>query len=139
MSGGCPSQFTASALTEIISSGALDARITMLKHIYSQRAEEYTAAMEKCWVPYGVKFKPCKGGYFFWVELPSGLTAGEVGKEAMQDGVYVMEGTSCMVPEDESVAYDRFIRICVALEDVDEAVEGIKRIGKVFERLTIKG
>jgi DNA-binding transcriptional MocR family regulator len=137
MSGGCPSQFTASALTEIISSAALDERITMLRRIYSNRAEIYAAAMEKYWVPYGVEFKPCKGGYFFWVGLPTGLKAGEVGAEAMKDGIYVMEGTSCMVPEDESVEYDRFIRICVALEDVGEAVEGIKRIGKVFERLVL--
>ena len=39
-----------------------------------------------------------------------------------------------MVPEDESVEYERFIRICVALEGEDKAVEGIKRLGKVFER-----
>ena len=30
-----------------------------------------------------------------------------------------------MVPEDKSVEYERFIRICVALEGEDKAVEGI--------------
>jgi DNA-binding transcriptional MocR family regulator len=135
MSGGCPSQFTASALTEIISSGVLDERINTLIQVYSRRAIQYTAAIKEYWCPYGVKYKPCKGGYFLWVELPPGVRSGEVYREAMEVGVWIMEGTSCVVPGDTSVEYDRFVRICVALEDVDRAVEGIKRIGKVFERL----
>ena len=63
------------------------------------------------------------------------ITATEVAKEALEVGVWLMEGTSCMVPGDSSIVYDQFIRICIALEDVDRAVEGIKRIGKVFDRL----
>ena len=40
-----------------------------------------------------------------------------------------------MVPEDTSIDYERFIRICIALEKEERAVEGIERIGKVFEKL----
>jgi DNA-binding transcriptional MocR family regulator len=138
MSGGCPSQLTACALTSVISDGTLDARIDHLKQVYSHRAKSYVAAMDKYWKPYGVQYEPCRGGYFFWVKLPEGVTATEVGKEGMEDGVWIMEGTSCMVPEDASVEYDRYIRTCIALEKDDKAVEGIKRLGKVFERLLRK-
>jgi DNA-binding transcriptional MocR family regulator len=65
----------------------------------------YTAAINDYWVPYGVKFKPCRGGYFFWIELPEIITATEVAKEALEVGVWLMEGTSCMVPGDSSVVY----------------------------------
>lgn len=138
MSGGCPSQFNACALTSIISNGTLDERISHLIDVYSKRARAYTAAMEEHWVPHGVEYTPCLGGYFIWVKLPSGITATELSKETLADGVWIMEGTSCMVPDDESVDYEQFIRICIALEAEDKAVEGIKRIGKVIERLKQK-
>jgi len=63
------------------------------------------------------------------------ITSGTVAEMAMERGVWIMEGTSCMVPEDKSVEYDKFIRICIALEDEERAVEGIKRLGEVFEKL----
>lgn len=135
MSGGCPSQFTASCLTQIISNGTLDIRIQSLKRVYSRRAKIYAAAMEKYWIPYGVKFNPYMGGYFFWIRLPEGVISGDVAEEAMKRGVWIMEGTSCMVPEDKSVEYEKFIRICVALEGEERAVEGIKILGEVFKKL----
>jgi len=92
--------------------------------------------MEKYWVPYGVKFNPCKGGYFLWIRLPDGITAAHLAKAAKDDGVWLMEGTSCIVPEDSSVEYDKFIRICVALEDEDRAVDGIKKVGRVLRAIT---
>ena len=138
MSGGCPSQFNACALTSLISNGTLDNRITQLKEVYSKRANAYATAMEEYWVPHGVKYTRCLGGYFIWVKLPLGVRATELSRVALGDGVWVMEGTNCMVPDDESVEYDSFIRICIALEDSDKAVEGIKRIGKVIEKLRQK-
>ena len=138
MSGGCPSQLTASALMPLLSDGRLDARIEQLKQEYSRRAKAYTTAIEEEWVPQGVEYNSCIGGYFFWVKLPEGLTSKEVFEEAMTDHVWIMEGTSCMVPNDDSVQYDRFIRICIALEKENKAVEGIRRLGKVFQRLRAK-
>jgi len=135
MSGGCPSQFTATCLTSVIGNGTLDTRIEYLKQVYSRRIQAYTTAIEKYWVPYGVKYNPCVGGYFLWIQLPDGITSSQVQEESMREGVWIMEGTSCTVPEDSSVQYDKFIRICITLEDEERAVEGIKRIGKVFERL----
>jgi 2-aminoadipate transaminase len=93
------------------------------------------AAMDEYWIPLGAKYVPCKGGYFIWVTLPEGLTSEEVYNEGTKYGVWIMEGTSCMVPNDDSVGYNRFIRICIALEKEDKAIEGIKRLAKVFERL----
>ena len=135
MSGGCPSQLTATCLTSIISDGTIDERVEQLKEEYSRRAKAYAAAIEEYWVPLGVQYNPCIGGYFFWVKLPNGITSSEVFKEAMADGVSIMEGTSCMVPDDTSVEYDKFIRVCIALEKEDRATEGIRRLAKVFERL----
>lgn len=135
MSGGCPSQFTATVLTPTISDGTLDARIEHLKDVYSQRAKAYAAAIEKYWDPHGVKYNPCVGGYFFWIKLPQGITTAEFSKKALAEGVSIMEGTSCMVPNDSGVEYDKYIRICIALEPEDRAVEGIKLLGNVFDRL----
>jgi DNA-binding transcriptional MocR family regulator len=138
MSGGCPSQFNACALTPLISNGTLDKRIAQLKEVYSRRAKAYAPAMEEYWVPHGVQYTQCLGGYFIWVKLPPGVTATELSRLALENGVCVMEGTNCMVPDDESVDYRRFIRICIALEDSDKATEGIKRIGKIIEKLRLK-
>ena len=91
--------------------------------------------MKEYWTSYGVQYQPCRGGYFFWVKLPEGVTARDVGKLGLANGVWIMEGTSCKVPEDESVQYDRFIRICIALEKEDRAVEGIRRLGNVLDIL----
>ena len=121
MSGGCPSQFTACSLASIISDGTLSSRIEHLKMVYSQRAKTYAAAFNKYWTPDCVKYSPCVGGYFFWITLPHGITSSEVSKKALADGVWIMDGTSCMVPDDTSVQYENFIRICIALESEDEA------------------
>ena len=135
MSGGCPSQFTASTLTSVISDGTLDRRIAQLKMEYTRRAQAYMRAIEEYWAPLGAKYVPCTGGYFIWVTLPEGITSEEVFKEGMEEGVWIMEGMSCMVPDDSSVEYNRFIRICIALEKEDKAREGIARLAVVFKRL----
>lgn len=95
-------------------------------------------AIEKYWIPLGAQCNPCRGGYFFWVRLPPGLTSDVVAEEALKEGVSIMGGTSCKVPNDNSIEYNRFIRICVALEKEEKAAEGIKRVGVVFKRLLRK-
>lgn len=69
------------------------------------------------------------------MRLPEGVTSGQVAEGALCKGVWIMEGTSCMVPGDKSVEYEKFIRICVALEEEERAVEGIKILGEVFKNL----
>jgi DNA-binding transcriptional MocR family regulator len=134
-SGGCPSQFPASALAPMIADGTLEDRIENLKQVYSKRAVQYTAAIKKYWGPFGAKHNPCVGGYFFWIKLPKGITSTQILEEATKEGVWLMSGMSCKVPDDTSVEYHKYIRIALALEEENMAMEGIKRIGKVFERL----
>jgi 2-aminoadipate transaminase len=137
-SGGCPSQFPACALAPIISDGTIEKRIEMLKEVYSKRVTAYTAAIDQFLVPFGAEYNRCVGGYFIWIKLPSGITSDQLLEEARRDGIWLMAGTSCKVPDDTSVEYDKYIRIAIALEEETKAVEGIKRIGKVFERLLEK-
>lgn len=136
-SGGCASQFTASCLTAVVSNGILDTHIDLLKEVFSKRAKVYASAIDAYWVPHGIRYNPCLGGYFFWIKLPEGLTSNLVSQEAAVDGISIMEGTTCMVPGDSAFPYQKFIRISIAFESEDRAVEGIKRLGKVFERLGV--
>jgi len=74
------------------------------------------------------RFQVPQGGYFIWVELPPGISAGALARRALEHGVEVGSGRLCF-PEDDP---DRFLRFCYSPVGPDKIADGLRRLGQAF-------
>jgi DNA-binding transcriptional MocR family regulator len=141
-SGGAPSQMTATIVSELLRSGDLENHIeTVLKPAYKKRYETMIDAINTSLVPQGVKVgevsygeKAVFGGYFIWLELPEGVTAGEVTEMSkQQENLIVAPGRLFEVLADPSVKFNNSIRLCFAWEEEVDLKEGVVRLGRVIK------
>lgn len=81
------------------------------------------------------------GGYFIWLELPSGVKGAEVVRKAKEEENLILgQGEEFAVLGDEgSVDLSGCVRICFAWEDEDKVVEGVRRLGRVVRALLDDG
>lgn len=71
------------------------------------------------------------GGYFIWGRLPVGVAAGELSREAAQEGVRLLEG-ALFYPERP---IEEAIRLTFASEPEERIDEGTRRLGRALHRL----
>lgn len=126
-SGGGLNPFTSAIVKTAIDTGLQDAYLSKLKHIYAENLEAMDAALKNSAFRY---HKP-KGGYFYWLELPEGITADALHTEAQKRGVNFQMGSKF---SSES-GLNQFIRLCFSYYDAPELSEGISRLNKSFEAL----
>lgn len=93
-------------------------------------------------VPLGVKVSEVSlegrdvyGGYFIWLELPSGLSAERVaGVAKASENLIVAQGNMFEVyGDEEAVRFERWLRVCFAWEGEELLVEGIERLGRIIK------
>lgn len=79
------------------------------------------------------------GGFFVYLKLPGGVSADGLARRAMDEENLVLAPESmCRMPKDDGKpdpGGDEYIRICFAWVDEGDLVEGIRRFGKVLERM----
>jgi DNA-binding transcriptional MocR family regulator len=144
-SGGCPSQFTATIVSQLVVNGELEKHIaTVLCPAYQKRWELMMVAIEKVLVPLGVivsreslKGKDMFGGYFIWFELPNGVKAENVAIRAKEREELIVAhgGLFEVYGDEESVRLGKYLRVCFAWEDESNLVESIERLGRVIETI----
>lgn len=80
------------------------------------------------------------GGFFVWLSLPEGLTAGELARACKEEeGVIVAPGAMFEVPGDDEVKFDGNVRLCFAWEEEGRLVEGVSRMKAAAEKLLTGG
>ncbi|KIW17924.1 hypothetical protein PV08_05119 [Exophiala spinifera] len=147
-SGGSPSQFTASMISELLRSGALEAYLSnVLIPTYQVRSAAMVAAVQEHLVPHGAVLglmeqscqgsPPVEGGYYVYLLLPEPIDAARFANLARhEENVVVGAGHVFEVWGDEgSVPAQSGVRLCFAWEEADQIVEGISRLGKVLAKL----
>lgn len=138
MSGGAPSQLTATIMTSLLESGDLQQHIfRTLQPAYQKRYHLMVGAIEEHLVPLGVSLPPSgkiAGGYFIWISLPYPLRATDVAAKAKEDErLIVKEGSSFGVWGDsEGQGLEGKIRLTFSLEEEGHIVDGIARLGNVI-------
>lgn len=70
-----------------------------------------------------------EGGYYLWVELPSGVDTAELLEVAKEEGVWYLPG-EIFSPEDAS---RNFLRLSWAYETPESIEEGIRRLGRALD------
>lgn len=80
------------------------------------------------------------GGFFVWLGLPEGVVADDLAQVCREEeNVVVAPGAMFEVPGDRRVSFEGNVRLCFAWEEVGRLVEGVKKIGRVGERLLREG
>jgi 2-aminoadipate transaminase len=89
---GGTSPFVSAAVTEFCASGTLDEHIVELRNVYGSRRDAMITALETH-MPDGVSWTDPDGGFFVWVDLPDGVTVGDIDPALKDAGVDVSPGT----------------------------------------------
>lgn len=145
-SGGAPSQFCAAILGYLVENGELEAHVDEVVRPALQR--RHAVMMEAVGMylgPLGVRVSSTSsvrganvyGGYFIWVTLTEGLPAVCVAKRAAEEENLILgNGDMFEVLGDESSAtFEMNLRLCFSWEAEDDLVEGVRRLGRLLQRI----
>ena len=122
--------FCQMVLAQYLADNDLDQHIAKTKELYKQKAEFMMACMKK-YLPEGVTFTPTEGGMFLWAELPEGITALDLYRNALAQGVAICPG-------DPFYEYQRNVRTFRVnySNSTDEAIEkGMQILGEACKEL----
>ena len=140
-SGGAPSQLTATIINELLVSSSLQTHIeTVLKPAYQKRYNLMMSAIKKELLPLGVrvgeeslKGHDIFGGYFIWIELPTGVEAELVATRAREsENLIVAPGQLFEVQGDSSIKFPNAVRLCFSWEAERDLEDGVIRLARVM-------
>jgi len=121
------------ALYQLLSGFDLDGHIETIRGHYHGRMKLMTELLEGL-RKYGLKWNAPKGGMFLWLELPEGLKAEELLKEAVQQGVAFVPGSSFYAGEPK---YNT-MRMNFTHADRDTMTLGMQRFAAALELVQSK-
>ena len=96
---------------------------------YRQRRDAMLAALPR-YLPAGVRWVAPQGGLFLWLQLPEGLSAGELFPLAAEEQVTYAPG-SLFFPDGRAQPY---LRLSFAAHPPEVIEEGIQRLGRALRR-----
>lgn len=111
---------------------------------YRRRYFTMLSAIEKYLLPLGVSFNNpsvsslTAGGIFFWLKLPSPLTAMKVSDCAdKEENLIFGVGPSFSLPEGNNSCndFDDMIRLCFSCVEEESLLDGVVRLGCVLKKL----
>ena len=123
-SGGCPSQFSACLVAQMILDGSYDENVAHVRPAYGARCRALLAALREN-VPADCGVSAAAGGFFAWVTLPDGLTAPAVLPFAEANRVSFFGGSRYSVGGGE-----QGIRLGFSMYRPEELREGAARLGR---------
>jgi 2-aminoadipate transaminase len=129
VSGGNFNHFTSHVVRQLLEDGQLTSYVAHLRSNYMARAEAMDAALRRHLGDIATWQKP-QGGYFFWLELPAHIDAGEFQAAAREAGTGFLPGTACSTAE----ALKNYLRLSFAHYTVPEIHDGIARLKRAFVR-----
>jgi GntR family transcriptional regulator/MocR family aminotransferase len=118
------------AVLEFCRRGHHDRHLEKLVAIYRAKSRRLLAALERS-LPKSVRWTLPRGGYAFWVTLPSGLSSEELLRQSADEGVLFTPGTHFFARGDGR----GHLRLSISRVPLERIDEGIARLGRVLERL----
>jgi 2-aminoadipate transaminase len=107
----------------------LDEHIANIRSIYKTRRDVMLDSIEK-YFPKDVIFTRPKGGLFTWVELREDLDAAIILKDALEEKVAYVPGSSFYANGDRA----NHFRLNYSCMNENLTLEGIKRLGSVLKK-----
>lgn len=119
-------------LADYMSGGRLEHHVRKMRELYSMKARVLEDALVEYCEPY-LSFQRPQGGYFLWVELHEGLTADEVQRAALEEGVAFPIGYAFF--PDRADPTGEHIRLAYTWTSPDDLREAARRLARACERV----
>lgn len=116
--------------TEYIQNYDLDALIVKMRENYAHKCKTMLQAMEE-YFPKDVTYTRPGGGLFIWCDLGHGLDTLALSKKAIEEKVVYVPGGTFMVDMEKPTST---LRLNYSTMPDDKIVEGIRRLGVVFQK-----
>jgi 2-aminoadipate transaminase len=116
-------------LAEFVASGEWERHIAKVRALYAQKCDALShGLLEEC-ESYARFVRP-QGGFFVWLRCREGLSASQVQRIAMEEGVMVVSGRSFFAEGGD----DSYLRLAFSTVSPAELHEGARRLGRAFSR-----
>lgn len=125
-SGGGINHFTAMITATTLTQGLLAQNLAMLRATYGERVAALSQALRR-YIP-EAQFQEPAGGYFVWITLPPEIDTAALLPLAQQCGLSFRPGPAFSA----AGAFANALRLSFALYEVDDLVEGIKRLARAL-------
>jgi GntR family transcriptional regulator/MocR family aminotransferase len=119
------------AIEAYVSIGRYQSYLLRSCQVYRKRRDCMLAAIKRH-LPAGLSCHPPQGGLFIWLGLPQPFSAPDLLTTARQEGVDFSLGAHHFI---QALDGAQFIRLNLAVQKPETIEEGIKRLGKAFNRL----
>ncbi|HSL44281.1 MAG TPA: PLP-dependent aminotransferase family protein [Anaerolineales bacterium] len=119
------------ALEVYVTVGRYQSYLRRSCQIFHKRRDAMVSAIER-YLPSEVCFDPPQGGLFIWLQLPENLSSDNLLLLAYEEGVAFAPGNSFF---SEGLDGKNWLRLNFVAQPPDQIEEGIKRLGKAFDRL----
>ena len=124
-----PNMVAQAIVNQFCRSGAIDRSIATVRDALRDRAQALCAALAEH-LP-EARFVAPEGGYFLWVELPSGTDVAALFDAAAARGVQFVKGTDFVLEGGESS-----LRLAYSGVTPSEIEEGVERLSLAYRELT---
>lgn len=123
LSAAVPSQL---ALADYLDGAAYDRHLRDLRKTLHQQRDAMIAAVRE-FFPQGTKLTCPEGGYFVWVELPSGADTLKLHREALQQGISIAPGAIFSARDD----FSRCLRLNYGHPEDRRVNRALKTLGRL--------
>lgn len=132
-SDGGTSAFNQRIFIELLRGNQISHHIDDVSAELRKHRDAMLTALAK-YIPDAEVRKP-EGGYYLWAKLPADVDADVLAALALQNGVKVYSGRRCYCLD----PLENALRICFSYEDETRILEGIARLGSIYDRLKREG
>jgi GntR family transcriptional regulator/MocR family aminotransferase len=115
-------------LADFARQGLLNKHIQRCRRSYVQRRDVMSAALRQ-YFPREASWTEPEGGMALWVQLPEGVNANELLRQAQTQDIYFTPGTRFYA----SGAKTNTLRLSFTMVTIAQIEEGIRRLGKLVE------
>ena len=119
-----PPMLPQAAIYELIRRGQFEPTLERTRTALKARRDAMLEALERS-MPEGTRWSRPKGGYFLWVDLPTGVKADPLLARAKEAGVTFVKGSDFFVDG----SGDESLRLAFSYPSVDQIHDGIDRLG----------
>ncbi|HKP74569.1 MAG TPA: PLP-dependent aminotransferase family protein [Longimicrobiaceae bacterium] len=126
------STFTHRMISSFIDDGLLPAHLELLRHEYGARRDAMLQALAEHF-PASARWRAPSAGVFVWVELPPGVDAGVLLREAVEtESVAFLPGHAFAQPGDDFAR--NAVRLNFSHGSPERVREGVARLGRALHR-----
>ena len=124
-----PPFLTQATIAEFIARGRFEPNLEFVRAQLRRRRDAMLGALERE-LPTGASWSRPQGGYFIWLDLPTGMSASELAAGAAEGGVAIMRGED-FFPAGSGLGSSS-VRLAFSYETPDRIAEGISVLARLL-------